>query len=197
MAVHCTKCGEELLGAVNRCWRCGRTFAPSKGAHDVPPVRRSPPPAALATAEVVGEEVSDTAEPIRRGSPFAESKQKVDSPSSRGPDRPATAAAHGSPLTTRYPTHLASAVGALLSFLLGLLSLFIAFAFPTGALITAAAGVGMGCWGLYSERRGLAIAGLLASCIALAVAGFNAAVDLYTFLHGVPPWQPVDPALDP
>jgi hypothetical protein len=81
--------------------------------------------------------------------------------------------------------------------MLGSLSLFMAFVFPAGALITAAAGVGMGCWGLYSERRRVAIAGLLVSCIAMATAGFNAAVDLYTALHGVPPWQPVDPGFDP
>ena len=27
MAVRCSKCGEELLGPVNRCWKCGQQFA--------------------------------------------------------------------------------------------------------------------------------------------------------------------------
>ena len=114
MPVYCANCGEELLGAVNRCWRCGRTFAPSTGAHDVPPVRRSPPRAALATAEVVGEEVSDTAGRIRRGSPFGDSKGTRITPTSRAPDRPAIPEVPESPATTQYPAHLASAVGALL-----------------------------------------------------------------------------------
>ena len=43
MAVTCSKCGEELLGAVNRCWRCGAKFMPHHGDTGVPPVRQSPP----------------------------------------------------------------------------------------------------------------------------------------------------------
>lgn len=41
MATICSNCGEELIGAVNRCWRCGREFEIDALA-DVPPVRRSP-----------------------------------------------------------------------------------------------------------------------------------------------------------
>ena len=40
MAVQCTHCGEELLGAVNRCWRCGQAFVPQAGASLAPPVRK-------------------------------------------------------------------------------------------------------------------------------------------------------------
>jgi len=39
MAVKCTKCDEELLGAVNRCWKCGQTFAAHPEADGQPPVR--------------------------------------------------------------------------------------------------------------------------------------------------------------
>ncbi|MFO0870685.1 MAG: hypothetical protein U0935_17285 [Pirellulales bacterium] len=42
MSVHCTFCGEELLGAVNRCWRCGRRFTYAPTRESEPPVRRSP-----------------------------------------------------------------------------------------------------------------------------------------------------------
>ncbi|TWT33354.1 hypothetical protein [Blastopirellula retiformator] len=41
MATICSNCGEELIGAVNRCWRCGREFEVDALA-DMPPVRRSP-----------------------------------------------------------------------------------------------------------------------------------------------------------
>lgn len=57
MSVVCSKCGEELMGAVNRCWKCGSTFARTETAKTstdqrdrnttqdrfrVPPIRRSP-----------------------------------------------------------------------------------------------------------------------------------------------------------
>ncbi|HUE70892.1 MAG TPA: hypothetical protein VMP01_08380 [Pirellulaceae bacterium] len=46
MAVRCSKCGEELLGPVNRCWKCGQTFATLPDTGGVPPVRREPSPVA-------------------------------------------------------------------------------------------------------------------------------------------------------
>lgn len=42
MAVFCAKCGEELLGAINRCWRCGTEYESRSGRVDVPPIRRAP-----------------------------------------------------------------------------------------------------------------------------------------------------------
>src|SRR5262249_43278334 len=41
-AVKCSKCGEELLGAVNRCWRCGQTFAATADNSVVQPVSNQP-----------------------------------------------------------------------------------------------------------------------------------------------------------
>ena len=43
MALKCDKCGEELLGAVNRCWRCG-------GRVDQVVAASVPPPAGPALA---------------------------------------------------------------------------------------------------------------------------------------------------
>src|SRR5437773_1075091 len=39
MPVHCSKCGEELLGAVNRCWKCGQMFALPPEKDGRPPIR--------------------------------------------------------------------------------------------------------------------------------------------------------------
>jgi hypothetical protein len=47
MAVRCSKCGEELLGPVNRCWKCGQAFATLPDAGGLPPVRREPGPVAV------------------------------------------------------------------------------------------------------------------------------------------------------
>lgn len=41
MSVICDKCGEELMGAVNRCWKCGTQFQRIEGA-PIPPIRRAP-----------------------------------------------------------------------------------------------------------------------------------------------------------
>src|SRR5438876_8864385 len=43
MAVRCSKCGEELLGAVNRCWKCGQMFALRPEIDGRPPVRTESP----------------------------------------------------------------------------------------------------------------------------------------------------------
>jgi hypothetical protein len=52
MAVRCAHCGEELLGAVNRCWKCGREFAARPTVDGLPPVRiEAPLPAAVPATE--------------------------------------------------------------------------------------------------------------------------------------------------
>ncbi|QDU77709.1 hypothetical protein Pan97_47820 [Bremerella volcania] len=57
MSVVCSNCGEELMGAVNRCWKCGTPFIRSETVRtsgldgsgstqtvqlQVPPIRRAP-----------------------------------------------------------------------------------------------------------------------------------------------------------
>src|SRR6267142_2000341 len=53
MAVRCSKCGEELLGAVNRCWKCGQMFALRPEIDGRPPVRSEMPLAAEQTLEAI------------------------------------------------------------------------------------------------------------------------------------------------
>ncbi|MFI4874927.1 MAG: hypothetical protein ACIALR_06305 [Blastopirellula sp. JB062] len=88
MSTICSHCGEELIGAVNRCWRCGREFQIDALA-DVPPIRRSPilpqylqrapsdqplvttPPEATAEVELITAElVPASPQPLRLDSPF-------------------------------------------------------------------------------------------------------------------------------
>ncbi len=60
MAVNCANCGEELLGAVNRCWRCGTELESRPGNTSLPPVRRAPIPHQVENAPaVVAEEVEN------------------------------------------------------------------------------------------------------------------------------------------
>jgi hypothetical protein len=53
MKAHCGYCGEEILGAVNRCWRCGHRFRRLPAADGQPPVRREPVASSLVTVTVV------------------------------------------------------------------------------------------------------------------------------------------------
>lgn len=54
MTIRCAHCGEELLGAVNRCWRCGKPHVLHSGVDGLPPVRIDPSSFALA-AELLPE----------------------------------------------------------------------------------------------------------------------------------------------
>jgi hypothetical protein len=42
MPIRCANCGEELLGAVNRCWRCGTNVPARSGVPDLPPQCATP-----------------------------------------------------------------------------------------------------------------------------------------------------------
>lgn len=74
MSVVCGKCGEELMGAVNRCWKCGTPFIRSETVRtstptgsgttqtaqlQVPPIRRAP-----VLAIYISPDNSDEDEPI-------------------------------------------------------------------------------------------------------------------------------------
>ncbi len=221
-----------MLGAVNRCWRCGTPFVSRTGPADLPPVRRTPVEMpAQATTEAAETRVVDRAEAeiargegdadvaaseveaaststnvgdsastavatsdhdaatkqpvVRRGSPFASSPPHAAATTTVPPAKPQSY--YGPPAS--YPRHAAAIGGAIAALLLGVLSLLGAFYIPVGGLITSVVGLVMGVWGLYSERRGVAIAGLLLCCVALAIAGFNGTIELYTWINGHGPWD--------
>ena len=71
MSVVCSNCGEELIGAVNRCWKCGTPFIRSEtvrghdhqgvGSHQsvqlqIPPIRRAPVLAIYLSADLADDE---------------------------------------------------------------------------------------------------------------------------------------------
>ena len=77
---------------------------------------------------------------------------------------------------------------------LGLFSLIASF-FTVMATVTAAVGVALGVWGLYSPRRKPAVVGLLLCCLALAIGGFNGVVVFYEYQYGYKPWD-LPPAIN-
>lgn len=164
----CEKCGEELLGAVNRCWRCGTKVELDAQAALHPPT------------EEPGEDIVIAALAV----PAARKEAATPSPVA--------------PISPPRPSHLrrltAAQGGAIAALVLGLMSLVTSF--YTGlAAIPAALGLGLGAWGLFSPRRGPAILGLLLCLLALAVASFTGAVSLYKQAYGHAPWEaPAEPA---
>ncbi|MEZ6115684.1 MAG: hypothetical protein R3C28_03805 [Pirellulaceae bacterium] len=64
MAVTCSRCGEELFGAVNRCWRCGHHFETSQANSAVPPLLRMPIDIAFRTSPVEAEQTNKDAIPL-------------------------------------------------------------------------------------------------------------------------------------
>ncbi|HAA72553.1 MAG: hypothetical protein CMJ70_24235 [Planctomycetaceae bacterium] len=218
--VQCTRCGEELLGAVNRCWRCGTDFVSPVGPAELPPVRRAPLAASTGPSENTGDDTSSTdlntdcqgsevadsghvdsgfgnTAPVQIGSPFRRGSLRPSSDRSANSSRHVTAQL-GVPIQkTRYPRNLAAQGGAVSSISLGFISwIGVTLAVwgawsPLGPVVTAVLGILMGAWGAFSQLRRVATVGLVISCFAFAVAGFLGAVEVYVHVNGEDPFAPV------
>jgi hypothetical protein len=201
MAVRCAQCGEELLGAVNRCWRCGAQVLSRSGDTDLPPIRRPPVPAPT-VAEPAGEP-EDVVE-----ASFADAEVAEPAPSSpaaggtvveglpSGTPRTLPTRRVGSPFATR-PSNFLSRVtrwltpdrGAVAACVLGILALFACIIAPPAAVILGVLGLGLGILGLYSRRRGPALVGLLFCSLAILMGVFLVAVFWYESRYGYLPWD--------
>jgi hypothetical protein len=209
MAVRCSKCGEDLLGPVNRCWKCGQTFATLPETGGVPPVRREALPVAatpataapiVATTEsgpssAIAGGVEAPAPPraglisaasaagqIRTGSPFGPGATMTPVAG-----RPSAATASvtrpKTPPTQALIRDHAAVAGAVGSLVLGVFGLGIAWmSSPTavmGAALIAILGLIMGMWGLHSRRRGWALFGMLLCVAAISLASYSGAMLMY------------------
>jgi hypothetical protein len=155
-----------------------------------------PPVASAASAETPADAPAD---PTRVGSPFA-----------AGPSRTANAqrtasSAAASPLSVPAPRYIAenpnatleratrqqvSRAGAYGVWALATLAFVGMFFTSIGAACVAFLGLTFGMWGLYSDRKALALAGATL-CLALFLfSGFFAATDLYIHAFGRSPWTP-------
>lgn len=202
MAVRCSKCGEELLGPVNRCWKCGQTFATLPDAGGLPPVRRdvpvaaplpaiavaavveTPSPMASADSPVAGS-ISQSGPTIRTGSPFAPGAAMVPMASASptvsttrsGNQRPNVPATQD---LVRDHVAVAGAIGAVV---LGVFGMSVAWmANPSaviGGALLAIVGLALGMWGLNSRRRGWALFGMLLCVAAVSLASYTGAMLLY------------------
>src|SRR5206468_12091597 len=129
----CPKCGDTLLGAVNRCWKCGQTFTvpPEKPSADLPidavVLEAGDQAAAVATAPHVGESPFRTHAPTRWDA--------------AAPRMPTTA----EQIEARRAGLMAMG-GTVGSLVLGLLAAGFAIVWPPAAIV-AVLGLAMGIWG--------------------------------------------------
>ena len=172
MNIHCGECGEELFGAVNRCWKCGRTFAlPPEAETLQPPVRRPAITLSDARQELV------VAQPPR--SPFAadgephESVQRMVEGSDDWQARFSSLAPHDTVWT------VGAAYG---SVPLGAVGLVAGWFYWT-TLFVAVAGLGLGVYGLRSSKRDAAVTGIVLNILVLLLSALHAAYLIWSIYN--------------
>lgn len=215
----CPQCGEALMGAVNRCWKCGLDLRAetrpgavpvSRTAHEpviiaeiaepkaqatetplmVPqPVTASAsePAVGVATIQPGGSasppiEFGPNGAPLRRGSPFARGALLLP---------PREAPVFGNAAKKKPPslqTAYASNGGAIAALVLGIFGLILA-PFRFEGAIVGVLGLTMGLWGLYSQRRGWALVGLILCCLAIAIGMYTGVFWLFKITNNATPWE--------
>ena len=179
----CPHCGEELLGAANRCWKCGqRVRKPLPAPIEV---QVAHVPASAPVMQLTADDVSlaTAKEPPRRGSPFAIEASAVGPPLSTfygaGPYRAATVTKVDSgPRMPHYPRNTSAIGGVTAALVLGGFSFVVLYFSVLGGLI-ALMGIACAVWGLFSHRKGLAIFALILCCLALTLSAWRMGFMLY------------------
>ena len=183
MATVCSACGEELIGNVNRCWRCGNVLVSAPVAGDTPavppndtkltepvPVAYLIPEEPLQPPSVSESSSSETeiqeagaspgsdevivAQPVRTGSPFRETASGVQT------------SVLDDVVMPSYPDNVLRENLAVASVVVAIMSLLASLVTPW-ALIPSAVGLGLGVLGFQSERRRTAIVGVVLSIVAI------------------------------
>jgi hypothetical protein len=189
MSVRCANCGEELLGAVNRCWKCGRQFVARPTAQGLPPVQAELA-AAAAEPAIEAQVLDEEPDPAAPTVPVSAMPAPFPAPAAMlqasAPPLPANPLATPSPPALARPAktipNYAALGGTIAALLLGTFSLLLA-AFRFEAAIVALVGLVMGIWGLYSPRRGWALVGMLLCCLGISIGTFTGVRQLYWHLN--------------
>jgi len=218
MSRSCSNCGEELLGAVNQCWRCGLEVLTRGGSPQEPLDPQSPQPAGSEPieaesaeegspleAEIVAEVASDgvtsdgvveaSADPESADPELASERPLVDhSVESEGlADRSQSASVAA---LTKYPNYMAAGGGAISSVLLAVIACFSAYWLPEGGVVIALLGIGMGAWGLYSSFRNWAVVGVSVCVVALVLSGVGLTVKVHKAIYGYGPFESAPAEMD-
>jgi hypothetical protein len=194
----CPQCGESLMGAVNRCWKCGLDLRAESQPGAVPVSSTAHEPLIVAELAEVGSPPASSQQPtaqtpvlefgpngslLRRGSPFAANAMLL--PPKQVPEFGNAIAKHKKPSLQQ--AH-ASNGGAIAALVLGVFGLVLAPLRFEGAIV-GAVGLTMGIWGLYSQRRGWALAGLILCCLAIAIGMYTGVFWLFKYMNNATPWE--------
>ena len=207
MAVHCSECGEEVLGAANRCWRCGREFRMSADAEGKPPIRRNP----VELSRVVVPSIDESGEPP--DSELASTPSTKTEPAEPVPGADSEAPVIELPtnnerqrndrqLRTRQLFGLFAGISALLIAMLAVSAVSYSWwsqrpLLLLPALMASLLGIGLGIGTLNSRGRVFAMVALLLSIAALAIAGFFLLIELYGLVVGVHPFLEPPTVIEP
>ena len=212
----CPRCAEPLMGAVNRCWKCGLDLRAATQPHTPPTSMNQAEP--LIVAELAPEKTeaetdqaatSTATEPLptqATGPAYAPEPGQIvgytpegltirkGSPFAAGALLlpPQQAPKYGAAARKKKPPGLqqayASAGGAIAAMVLGTFGLIIA-PFRFEGAIVGALGLIMGIWGLYSPRRGWALFGLILCCLAIGLGMYTGALWLFRTINNATPWE--------
>jgi hypothetical protein len=203
MTVRCAHCGEELLGAVNRCWKCGQAFAARPTVDGLPPVRVDEEQLAAVAQEPLEARVVDDAEVIAAtettvlaASGAAPAAEPIAEPAAQPLAYPPASIFQppphplAPPLPTPAPKgrytpprpNLAALGGAYAAVFCGVFGLILG-PFRWEAAIVGFCGLLMGLWGAYSPRRNWALAGMLLCVIAIGWGTFTGVNHLWLYLN--------------
>jgi hypothetical protein len=176
MAARCSKCGEELLGAVNRCWKCGQAFALHPEMDGRPPVRAEAPPDTGRPLDAMVLEPGTKTSAASVGAPPS-ATIPVAAPRFIPPRRSSTAE-----LVDARRAAMMAMGGTVASIVLGIFAAGLAVVWPPVAVI-AILGLAMGIWGLGSPRRNWALIGMLLCCLAIGLGAYGGARDTYRWVQ--------------
>jgi hypothetical protein len=174
--MHCRSCGEEIIGAVNRCWKCDQPIGPEE----------------LVTAE----EVTIDDEPVLAilvEEPLGEGPARKDEEPNEEPDTTSPFQTSGPTAVRaiRIPAYRNPYLGQVCSWIavvLGGTSFFVSVAFPLGGAILAFVAMVVATIGMrtHAVRSGI---GAVLCVLALISGGTVTALHHYAERYGRYPWQ--------
>jgi hypothetical protein len=167
MPVHCSKCGEQLLGAVNRCWKCGQMFSLPPEMDGRPPVRALLPGSAIVTGQASATLGSGqpAVAPGRQHGNFGIQAGKLST----------------ADVVAAHTAAMMAMGGTVASLVLGAFAALLSIYWPPAAIV-AVVGLVMGIWGLSSPRRNVALVGMLICCLAIGIGAVGVARNISTYL---------------
>lgn len=153
----CQSCDEELVGTVNRCWRCGREVDVSL-LSEVPPIRRAPVALSMEDSDSAARPASGEPPPSEHAVPTEARNVWTDT---------LLPLLQGANLNERQRHHCAVA-----SVTCGSLSCLLGF-FTGWSILLSFVAIPLGVMGMQARRRDLALLGLVLAVIGMFLGFFQ------------------------